>query len=176
MTFAMIGAMDEVSLAPFALTPAETIGLTWKLRVKPLVKALSITMFLFTCTIWWFLGLAFGPASPSPLYVPLLAIAFVILGLVRFRHGQLPAAFRKADPVTFANRSFSMGRESCQWTYEGGLQTRLPWRMVRRVQVIDGIYLLYRPGGTAFWLPRRALTSDQEHFLVDRLREVGQLP
>jgi hypothetical protein len=103
---------------------------------------------------------------------PVICLSFLALR----RFVQLPQAVRKLDPVVFSKREVVLKAETLEWTYESGLHTRVPWSLVRKVQVLRGIYLIYLPGGSFFQLPRRALTNDQEHYLVDRLREIKMLP
>jgi len=158
--------MDEVRIAPYSTTPGELRMLIWRRAWRRMATLLVIYGFLVALLVW----------SLSQNLLGLLVAPVVVLGgMAAFRYSTLPAQIKKLDPLVFADRTLVLTEESCSWTFEAGLQSTVRWTLVRKVEVVEGIYQLSLPGGNAVNIPRRVLTSDQEHFLVERLRAHGLL-
>lgn len=159
--------MDEIRLAPHAMTAEELWPIVWRRQFR----IYAIMWLAYACIVgnvfFWALG-----SLIAWLALPVLFAGSMLV----YRFRTLPRQIRKADPLTFASRDVVLTDAGISWDYVGGLHTTLPWTLVRKAEVYRGIYLLFLPGGNYFVLPRRALDNDQEHYLVDRLRDVKLLP
>jgi hypothetical protein len=158
--------MDEISIPPHAVTAEELVPIVWRRQRKGVILFCLAYSISFTGLAYW------------ALKVDLLWIAAPVLFLgtiVRHRYWTLLQTIRKMDPLIFSNRVMVMREDGFSWTYESGLSSYVPWRLLKKAEIVNGIYLLHLPGGNYFQLPRRALSNDQEHYLVDRLRSIGVL-
>lgn len=114
--------------------------------------------------------------SSDPWYLLLLP-GIVALGLVTRRYSVLPRQLRGLQAgVPFTERDAKLTRQGCTFSYTSGMQSFIPWALFKKADFRDGIYILTIPGGLNYYLPRRVLTDDQEHYLVDRLREAKLMP
>jgi hypothetical protein len=158
--------MEELPGSTFAMTLDE---------LKPIVRRRFFRPFLVLAgTYSLVMGLAVSSVTNQISGWLATPIAFLAL-LALFALVTIPRQMRLIDKLMLSNREVVLTEHGCSWTYESGLHTYVPWDVFRKAEVYKGIYLLYIPGGNFLMLPRRALSTDQEHFLVERLRSKGLL-
>jgi hypothetical protein len=158
--------MEEHRLAPHAMTAKELLPILWRRQMRGFALLSFFYGFGVGGLIAWVVDRAAAWfAAPAAFVVMFLLLRFVTL----------PRQIRKLDPLFFANRQVVISEQGCAWTFEGGLHSFLPWSLTRKAECYRGVYLLYLPGGNYLQLPRRALSQDQEQFLIERLRSFGLL-
>src|SRR5437879_3968956 len=139
--------MEEVRLAPFTMTKEELIRLSWRRQRRAFFLLYLVYSMFIGALAAWLDSLILGSRGHSALVFLMTAIVVQAICIVKYRYQLIPKQVRKFDPIMFADRVVVMTEESCEWTYEGGLMTRIPWKLLRKAQVVEGIYLLFMPGG-----------------------------
>jgi hypothetical protein len=160
------GEMNEVQLAPFAMSQQELLPLIYRRQLKAVIFLYLTYSVAVTGIFVWITKL-----DSAWIVAPVI----FALSFVAHRFVTLPAQLRKLDKIFFSTRIVRMTSEGLSMSYEGGLLTFVPWSQLRKCQVLAGVYMLGIPGGNFLQLPRRALSNDEEHFLVDHLRAHGLL-
>ena len=159
--------MDEVRLAPFALSYTEVLAMTRKLRSRFLLAWDLLGSMLIGFLIAFASGVQVTALAWIPIFVILFSIHMAII---------LPRNVKRAHSITFADREMTMTATHLSWKIGDDLESRVSWKVITKASFFKAIHLLALPGGNMVAIPRRVLTNDQEHFLVDRLREHRLLP